>query len=49
MGFYNTERSHSSLDGQTPPEAYGAGRPVDMWISLTAYPHIHGLNNSSRT
>ena len=30
IGFYNTERPHSSLDGQTPAEAYGAGRPVDM-------------------
>ncbi len=27
--FYNTERPHSSLDGQTPAEAY-AGLPVDM-------------------
>ncbi len=30
IGFYNTERPHSSLDGQTPAEAYSAGRPVDM-------------------
>jgi len=30
IDFYNTERPHSSLDGQTPAEAYGAGRPVDM-------------------
>ena len=30
IGFYNTERPHSSLDGQTPAEAYGAGQPVDM-------------------
>ncbi len=28
--FYNAERPHSSLDGRTPAEAYGAGRPVDM-------------------
>ena len=28
--FYNTERPHSSLGGQTPAEAYGAGQPVDM-------------------
>ena len=26
--FYNTERPHSSLDGQTPREAYWRGRPV---------------------
>ncbi len=30
IDFYNTERPHSSLDGQTPAEAHGAGRPVDM-------------------
>jgi putative transposase len=30
IGFYNTERPHSSLGAQTPAEAYGAGRPVDM-------------------
>jgi hypothetical protein len=28
--LYNTERLHSSLGDQTPAEAYGAGRPVDM-------------------
>ena len=30
IDFYNTERPHSSLAGQTPAEAYGTGRPVDM-------------------
>ena len=30
IGFYNTERPHSALNGQTPAEAYGAERPVDM-------------------
>ena len=30
IGLYNTERAHSALDGQTPAEAYWAGRPVDM-------------------
>ncbi len=30
IGFYNTERLHSSLDGRTPAEAYAAGRPMDM-------------------
>ena len=28
--FYNTKRPHSSLDGRTPAEAYGAQRPMDM-------------------
>ena len=28
--FYNTERPHSALAGQTPAEAYAAGLPVDM-------------------
>ncbi len=28
--FYNTERPHSVHAGQTPAEAYGAGRAVDM-------------------
>ena len=30
ISFYNTERPHSVHAGQTPAEAYGAGRPVDM-------------------
>ena len=30
IGFYNTERPHSSLDGDTPAEAYAAGRPMEM-------------------
>ncbi len=38
IGFYNTERPHSSLDGQTPAEAYGAGQPVDMMDKATALP-----------
>jgi putative transposase len=28
--FYNTERPHSALAGQTPAEAYATERPVDM-------------------
>ena len=38
IGFYNTERPHSSLDGQTPAEAYGAGQPVDMMDKARALP-----------
>ena len=30
IDFYNTERPHSSFDGQTPAEAYGADGPMDM-------------------
>ena len=41
LEFYNTERPHSSLDGQTPSEAYWRERPVDMMDkadALTTYP-----------
>ena len=41
IDFYNTERPHSSLDGQTPREAYWRDRPVDMMDkadALTTYP-----------
>lgn len=41
IGFYNTERPHSALDGRTPAEAYGANGPVDMMdkaIALTTSP-----------
>ncbi len=30
ISFYNTERPHSALAGQTPAEAYRDGSPVDM-------------------
>jgi len=30
IGFYNTERPHSALAGQTPAETYAAGLTVDM-------------------
>lgn len=36
--FNNTERPHSALDGQTPAEAYSAGRPVDMMDNASALP-----------
>ncbi len=38
IGFYNTERPHSSLDGQTPAEAYSAGLPVDMMVKPDGLP-----------
>ena len=36
--FYNTERPHSAIAGQTPAEAYGVGRPVDMMDKAGALP-----------
>ena len=30
VDFYNTERPHSSLGGDTLAEAYAAGQPMDM-------------------
>jgi len=38
IGFYNSERPHSALAGQTPAEAYGAGQPVDMMDKAIALP-----------
>jgi putative transposase len=38
IDFYNTERPHSALDGQTPAETYGAGQPVDMMDKAYALP-----------
>ena len=38
IDFYNTERPHSALAGQTPAEAYGAGQPVDMVDKARALP-----------
>ena len=39
MAFYNTERPHSALAGQTPAEAYAAdGQPVDMMDNASALP-----------
>ena len=38
IGFYNTERPHSALAGQTSAEAYGAERPVDMMDKAGALP-----------
>ncbi|PCH79699.1 MAG: hypothetical protein COC02_08220 [Rhodospirillaceae bacterium] len=38
IGFYNAERPHSALAGQTPAEAYGAGQPVDTMDKAIALP-----------
>ena len=34
IGFYNTARPHSALDGKTPAEAYRSNPPVDMMDKL---------------
>jgi len=36
--FYNTERPHSSLGGQTPVEAHGGATPMDMMDKAHALP-----------
>jgi putative transposase len=38
IDFYNTERPHSALAGQTPAEAHGAEQPMDMMDKATALP-----------
>ena len=38
IGFYNTERPHSALDGRTPAEAYSDKHPVDMMDKADALP-----------
>jgi hypothetical protein len=38
IDFYNGERPHSALAGQTPAEAYTAGQPVDMMDKASALP-----------
>ena len=51
IDFYNTERPHSSFDGQTPAEAYGADGPMDMMDKpdgLPTSPHPHRLHNSNK-
>ena len=44
FNLYNTERPHSSFDGQTPAETYGATRPVGKWTTgcagLTTSPQL---------
>ena len=44
FNFHNTERPHSSFDGQTPAETDGAMRPVGKWTTgcagLTTSPQV---------
>ena len=51
LNFYNTERPHSSLDGQTPAEYYQASKqsgasPVDKWTTGPSLRSGHGLTTS---
>ena len=38
IGFYNTTRPHSALDGRTPAEVYSVRQPVDMMDKADALP-----------
>lgn len=38
IGFYNSERPHSALDGATPAEVYAGRAPVDMMDKACALP-----------
>jgi len=42
IGFYNTERPHSTFDGRTPAEAFGIERPVEL------IDKAHALHTSSQ-
>jgi putative transposase len=49
IGFYNTKRPHSALDGRTPAEAYAGGQLVDMMdkaIALPTSPQLQQLQKS---
>ena len=49
--FYNTERPHSSLGGQTPAEIHAGPRPVDKWTTgyagLTTSPQAQQQSKNS--
>ena len=52
LDFYNTERPHSALSGQTPAEAYRASRPVDMMDkadALTTSPQAQQQHEDSHS
>ena len=38
LGYYNTQRPHSSLGGKTPCEAYWEEKPVDMMDKPSGLP-----------
>jgi putative transposase len=46
IGFYNSERPHSSLDGKTPREFYWQNRPMDKWTTGPSLRSRHGLTTS---
>ncbi len=45
IGFYNTERPHSALEGLTPAESYRAGLPVDLISDPQAQQPRQGVIN----
>ncbi len=49
IDFYNTERPHSVHAGQTPAEAYAAGRPMDMMDKASALPTYPQAQQQRRT
>jgi len=49
IDFYNTERPHSSLGGDTPAEVYAAGRPMDMMDSRSKTPSSRASTDGSPT
>ncbi len=49
VAFYNAERPHAALGGQTPAEAYRDGPPVEMWTSRFApCPHLHRRSSNRK-
>jgi putative transposase len=52
VAFYNTERPHMALGGQTPAEAYRGEGPVDMMDkplrALTTYPQAQQQQQEER-
>ena len=49
IDFYNTERPHSALGGETPAEAYRGAPPEGMWTSRYApCPHPLRRNNNGK-
>ena len=48
IGFYNTERPHSALGGQTPAEAYGTGQIMDRMDKARPSPTVSQAQQQQR-